>query len=358
MPPDTRDALTPDGLIRDVVTRHVLALDPAETAETAEHIVVALPRLIGRDLGRRGAVVGVSGGVDSAVCLALAARALGPERVHALLMPEADSDPDAGKRAAALCEQLNVAYDVEDIGPALEALGCYRRRDDAIRRLFPDYGPGWRQKIALSSGRLDRDRAGHFELTVAPPGSDGTETPPGHETPRSETKRMPVDVYLQIVAATNMKQRTRKLLEQHHAEARNYAVLGTPNRLEYELGFFVKNGDGAADLKPIAHLYKSQVYALARHLGIPEEIQRRPPTTDTYSLAQTQEEFYFGLPLARMDLALHARTHGVPPADAAPALGLTPEQVERVYAAIDRKRQAARRLHLAPLLVEAGEDAP
>ena len=163
---------------------------------------------------------------------------------------------------------------------------------------------------------------------------------------------MPLDVYLGIVAATNMKQRTRKQIEYYHADRLNYAVIGTPNRLEYDQGFFVKNGDGAADVKPIAHLYKSQVYALAEHLGVPEEIRRRPPTTDTWSLAQSQEEFYFSLPYREMDLCLYGLNNEVPAAAVAQAIGLTTEQVEAVWRDIASKRRTTAYLHEPPMLVE------
>ena len=295
---------------------------------------------VSRTLHRRGAVVGVSGGVDSAVCAALAARAFGPERVVAVLMPEADTAEGSTARGRALCEQLGITWVLEDIGPALTALGCYHRRDEAIRRLFPDYGAGYRQKIALGEGLLDRDRVSYFTLTV--------ESPSGERS----TRRMPNDVYLEVVAATNMKQRVRKLIEYFHAEARNFAVVGTPNRLEYELGFFVRGGDGLADIKPIAHLYKTQVYALAAFLELPAEIREQLPTTDTYSLPQTQEEFYFALPYAEMDLMLCAWENGVPAAEAGAALELTVEQVERVYRDIVAKRRAAERGLRDAVLVE------
>jgi len=149
-----------------------------------------------------------------------------------------------------------------------------------------------------------------------------------------------------------MKQRTRKQLEYYHADRLNYAVAGTPNRLEYDQGFFVKNGDGAADIKPIAHLYKTQVYALAAHLGLPAEVCSRPPTTDTWSLAQSQEEFYFSVPYPVMDLCLFGLENGIPVADVAARSGLTAEQVETVWRDIKSKRAATRYLHEPPLLVD------
>jgi len=238
-----------------------------------------------------------------------------------------------------LTEAVGVQSVVEDIAQALDAAGCYSRQTEAIRTLFPEYGPGYKCKITLPS-ILESERLNVSELTI--------ESPAGER----QTARMPVAAYLQLVAATNFKQRIRKLMEYYHADRLNYAVAGTPNRLEYDQGFFVKQGDGAADLKPIAHLYKTQVYALAEYLGIPEEIRRRRPTTDTFSMPQSQEEFYFALPYEKMDLCLFGRNHDVPAADVAPSIGLTAEQVERIYRDIDQKRRTTRYLHLKPLLVE------
>ena len=153
------------------------------------------------------------------------------------------------------------------------------------------------------------------------------------------------------MAATNYKQRARKMTEYYHADRLNYVVCGTPNRLEYDLGFFVKQGDGAADIKPIAHLYKTQVYQLAEHLGVPDEILRRPPTTDTFSMPQTQDEFYFALPYDRMDLCLFAYDRGLSSTEAAPAARLSPDQMDRVYRDITAKRRAAAYLHAPPAVV-------
>lgn len=288
---------------------------------------------------RKGIVLGVSGGIDSSVVAALAVKAIGRDRVFALHMPEQESSDDTIGFSTKLTDSLGIASTLEDISPVLVGLGAYQRRDDAIRRVVPAYGPGWKSKIVLPSV-VDSDAYRLFSVVVEDP--DGAQS----------THRLTTEAYLEIVAATNFKQRARKALEYFHADRLNFAVAGTPNRLEYDQGFFVKLGDGAADLKPIAHLYKSQVYAMAAHLGVPEEIQARPSTTDTYSLEQSQEEFYFSLPYERMDLCLYGLNNAVPTAEVAAATGLTVEQVERVFRDIEQKRRTTAYLHAAPELVD------
>jgi NAD+ synthase len=313
-----------------------LRIDPAVSAE---QISETLRGQVLKDLRKRGVVVGLSGGVDSSVVAALCVRAVGPRKVLGVLMPEQDSDPDSLRLGRLVAAHLRIECVLEDITSMLAASGCYRRRDEFIRRLFPEYGPGYRSKVVLRKATGSPYNVSY--LVVRSP--DGEEM----------QARMPIDIYLGIVAATSMKQRTRKQLEYYHADRLNYAVAGTPNRLEYDQGFFVKNGDGAADLKPIAHLYKTQVYALAAHLDIPAEIRGRTPTTDTWSLPQTQEEFYFPLPYHQMDLCLYAHDHGVPAHAAAAAAGLSADRVEHVYADIRAKRRATAYLHTPPLLVDA-----
>jgi NAD+ synthase len=262
---------------------------------------------------------------------------LGKERVFGLHMPEKESSADTLRLSRLLADSLSIDSTLEDLTGVLEASGCYRRRDDAIRLVCPEYGPGYRSKIVLPSV-VDSDTFRLYSIVVLAP--DGTQ----------RSYRLTPESYLGIVAATNFKQRARKMLEYFHADRLNYAVAGTPNRLEYDQGFFVKLGDGSADVKPIAHLYKSQVYALAEYLGVPDEIRSRPSTTDTYSLPQSQEEFYFSLPYARMDLCLLGKNTGAPVEEVADAAGLTVEQVQRVYRDIDQKRRTTEYLHLAPQL--------
>ena len=321
------------------ISKDILKIDPA--LET-ERIVAAIREIVLHQLKRKGAVIGVSGGIDSSVVAFLCARALGKDRVLVLFAPEAESSSDSLRLGRMVAECLGVRHVTEDITRILRASGCYERRDEAVRRVIPEYGEGHRCKIILPN-LLEANRYAIFSVVV--------------QSPLGEVKkvRLSAEAYLGIVAATNFKQRTRKMVEYYYADLHQYAVAGTPNRLEYDQGFFVKNGDGAADLKPIAHLYKSQVYQLATYLGVPEEIQSRQPTTDTYSLEQSQEEFYFSLPLQQMDLCLYGKNEGIPAELLAPELGLEKEQVERVYGLIDAKRKATHYLHIPAVLVEPVE---
>jgi len=275
----------------------LLRIDAA--AET-ESIATCIREIVYTRFRRKGAVVAVSGGIDSSVVASLCVRALGLENVIVLFLPETDSSGESLRLGNMLAQQLGVRSFEENISSILEGAGCYRRRDEAIRAVVPEFGPGHKSKIVLPN-MVATDTYAVFSLVVQSPGGE------------TKKVRLPLDSYLGIVAASNFKQRTRKMMEYYYADRFHYAVAGTPNRLEYDQGFFVKNGDGAADFKPIAHLYKSQVYQLAAYLNVPEDIRRRPPTTDTYSLEQSQEEFYFSMPLAKMDLCLYGKITGSRP---------------------------------------------
>jgi len=323
-------------LLKNKFSKDILRIDPQKELGK---ICNKLRSHLSKQLKRRGYVVGLSGGIDSSVTAALAAKSVGPKRVLALLMPERHSSEDTLSLSSTVAGHFKIPKVHEDITEILEAVGFYRRYNDAVREVIPQYGKDWKSKIVIPNV-LESSRFNLFSIV--------TQSPDGNTI----SERLPLKAYLAIVAATNFKQRIRKMLEYYHADRMNFAVLGTPNRLEYDQGFFVKLGDGAADVKPIAHLYKTQVYQMAEYLGVPEKICGRPPTTDTYSLAQGQDEFYFSLPYDKMDLCLYGKNNGISVETVADMLELTPEQIQRVYDDIDTKRSTTRYLHLPPLLIE------
>jgi NAD+ synthase len=314
-----------------------LEIDPAAEVSRIRDV---LRRQLATSLKRRGLVVGMSGGVDSSVCAALAVEAVGSKHVLGLFMPEKESDPESLIIARSFATQLGIDSVTEDISTVLYGAGCYRRRNEAIRRVVPEFTDEWACKLVLPPNHLEADRLNIMYMVVQPPHGE------------MRRVRLPAPEYRQIVAASNFKQRVRTMLEYYHADRLHYAVVGTPNRLEYDQGFFVKGGDGLADVKPIAHLYKTQVYQLADYLGLPTSITTRPPTTDTFSLPQSQEEFYYNMPTHTLDVVLHARNEGRLASEVAEELGFTVEQMQRAHGDIDQKRMTTRYLHLGPQLVE------
>lgn len=314
--------------------RHILQLD---AAAEVERIVTRLRQDIFETLKRKGGVLGVSGGVDSAVALALAVQALGTERLVALLLPERESSPDSARLARLVCRQFGVTPLVEDVTGALLGFGCYARRDTAVREVFPEYDSTHKLKITLPGDLLNRETLNVFRVTIV--------NPEGEE----QTQRLRPSQFRQIVAASNFKQRSRVAMLYYHAELHDYAVIGTPQKNEHDQGFFVKYGDGAMDVKPIGHLYKTQVYQLAEYLHIPREIRQRPPTSDTYSAGSTQEEFFFRLPFEVMDLIWYGLEHEIPAAMVARTMELNEEQVQRVYADLQRKQRTTDYLRTPPL---------
>lgn len=299
-----------------------------------------LHRIVFDQMHKQGGVVGISGGIDSSVVMALVVKALGADRVVGILMPEKESSAESTQLAQDLAMDLGVKTVTECISDALEGFGCYQRRDEAIRRIVPEYHqPGWGAKIVLPPDLLNQDILNLYRLVVTAPDQ------------QEVSKRLPKEEYLQIVAASNFKQRARMSMLYFHAEARNYAVIGTANKNEHDLGFFVKWGDGGADVSPIQHLFKTQIYQLAQYLKIPDEIRTRIPTTDTYPGGCTQEEFFYRIPFNVLDAIWLGYERGVTADEIALGLGLQPEQVARVIADIKSKQRSTNYLRMTPLSI-------
>ena len=309
-----------------------------DVSKETERIAKEMRQIVGRDFRKHGAVIGVSGGIDSSVCLALSVKAFGPKKVLGIAMPEADSNPDSEILAKKLAKQYGVELIVEDMTAALAGFGTYSRRDEAMKAVFPEYdGKTYKSKIVLPTALGEKDTLNIYQLTII--------TPDGEE----KTKRLPLKEYLQIVAASNFKQRSRMSMLYYHADRLNYAVIGTGNKNEHDQGFFVKWGDGGADIKAIAHLFKTQVYQLAAYLDIPKEIQERTPTTDTYSAECTQEEFFFRVPHEIGDVIWYGMENSIPLNLVASALNLSEEQVVHIQNDTKRKLKTTEYLKANPV---------
>lgn len=305
---------------------------------TANKITDKLQHDIIHIFKRNGAVVGISGGIDSSVCLALATKALGAEKIIGIIMPDRDSSPESEELAIKLADKFKVKTIKEDITPALSGFGCYGRRDEAVKRIFPEYNPEtYKMKIGIRQRGLFTNLPPLFSLTIID--NDGNQ----------KEQILPVKEYLQIVAASNFKQRSRMSVLYYHAEAIHYSVIGTPNKHEQEQGFFVKFGDGAADVMPIGNLYKTQVYQLADYLGIPKAIIERTSTSDTYSADQTQEEFFFQMPFKLMDRYWFGFENGYSPKEVALVMGESEERVTALYHNFERKRRTTEYLRMSPV---------
>jgi NAD+ synthase len=298
-----------------------------------------IKRDVYQELRRKGIVVGISGGIDSSVTLALAVRALGKNNVIAIMLPEKDSGAESLQYSKFLAEKLNVKYYIENITDVLQGFKCYTRRDEAVKIVFPEYNPNKHTfKIGQNQSSIETNLPSIFYITLV------------KENAEEERIKLPAPEYLKIMAASNFKQRTRMSMLYYHAEKNHYAVVGTANKHEINQGFFVKHGDGGVDLLPLGNLYKTQVYQLAEHLDIPEEIIHRTPTSDTYSAEQTQEEFFFQLPFQKLDLLWYAYENGYEPESVAEAVNKTPEAVSNIFNSFKRKQQTTDYLRRPPIM--------
>ena len=324
------------GSKRKPFSKDILHIDNIEAV--CDEIVQKLRKDVSKTLQRRGGVIGISGGIDSSVCMGLSAMAFGPKKVTAIMLPEQDSSDDSRMLAEKLAAKFGVTDTlVEDITKALDGFGCYRRRDEAIARVITGFNPA----VDKAKIEIKQDVASNL-----PPAFSVTVIKPDGEV---VSKLLPVKEYLQIVASTNFKQRSRMSMLYYHAERLHYAVIGTPNKHEVEQGFFVKYGDGGADVMPIGHLYKTQVYQIASHIGVPQEIIDRTPTTDTYTAEQTQEDFFYQMPFEQMDLIWYGWENGYPADEVGKVMDRTTQDIENIYRNFERKRKTTEYLRMRPI---------
>jgi NAD+ synthase len=311
----------------------VLKIDPAQQLEKLSKFIVEQTRAVFR---RKGVIVGLSGGVDSACIAAVAVHALGKEKVVGLILPETESNPVSSEYAQKHAQALGLEHRQIEITPTVDSVVQYEWRDEFIKKLIPEYRPGYKYNITLPTDFLERDAISFYSLQVQMP--DG----------ELKRKRLNVEEFRTITSFANIKIRARMLHLYAEAERRNLLVIGTTNRTEYILGDFCKFGDGGTDIEPITHLYKNQIYQLAEYLEVIPEIIDRTPSPDTFSLPVSDQEFFFRIPFAKLDYLLYAWEHDIPLNDAVNVLGIPEDTVKRAFKDFASKHRATAHLREMP----------
>ena len=284
---------------------------------------------------KRGIVIGISGGIDSAVAAKLCCDAIGKENVLGIILPEKESNPQSQEFATKYCEKLGIKYEIEDITSILDSSKIYQTREKIVEKYFPVYNQSCEYRLVFSEN-FDNDGLSIPYLEV------------NDESKQIHKIKLSLNDYFTITAATNIKHRIRMTRLYFYAEKNNFLVTGTTNKAEFQLGYFVKYGDGGVDIEPLANLYKTQVYQLGKYLDVPNEIIERKASPDTWSFDVSDEEFFYSLPYETVDLVLFAKEKSVPLNDIYSVLDLKEERVKRILNSLERKWKASKTLRVFP----------
>ena len=315
----------------------VLKIDPLQEVEKLSKFIVNQVNFIFR---RKGIIVGLSGGIDSACMASIAAHAMGNEKVFGLVLPEKESNPISKEFAIKHAQTLGINFKEIEITSTIDSVVSYSWRDKFIQKLIPEYQPGYKYNITLPTDLLERAAYSFYNLQVQMP--DG----------EIKKKRLNLAEFHTVTSFANIKIRSRMLHLYSQAESRNLVVAGTTNRTEFILGDFCKYGDGGTDIEPLSYLYKDQIYQLSEYLKMIPEIMNRQPSPDTFSLPVSDQEFFFRIPFDKLDYLLYAWEHRISTDETAKVLHLSLDAVERAFKDFTGKNKATAHLRTTPYTLE------
>ena len=301
--------------------------------QTIDDICDFICKEISEGFKKSGAVIGLSGGIDSAVTANLCKNALGEEKVLGIILPEKESDFESEIHARKFAENLNIRTETVDITQILETFGVYEKKENIIKEKFPNFNSNCKYRMVVPS---NIENVGIPFLEIL------DENNVLHKLKVSSSD------FLTITAATSIKHRVRMTMLYFFAEKNNYAVIGTTNKSEYLQGYFVKYGDGGSDIEPIVNLYKSQVYQLGKILKVPKEIISKDASPDVWSFSTSDKEFFYSIPYDLVDLILYAREKKLSNKEIQENSNLSVEEIEKLVHLQNQKERKSQHMREIP----------
>jgi len=302
--------------------------------ESVNNICDFIKNEISNKLQRSGAVIGLSGGIDSAVTAALCVRAIGSEKVLGLIMPEKESEPESQVLAKQFADKYNIKTEIIDITSILDSFGVYKNKEKIVKEKFPNFNNDCKYRVVVPP---------KFENTVGIPYLDILD-----DKNKQHKLKISSFEFLALTAATSIKHRVRMTMLYYHGERNNLAVIGTTNKSEYLQGYFVKYGDGGSDIEPIVNLYKSQVYQLGQFLNMPQEILTKDASPDVWSFTTNDEEFFYSVPYEKVDLILYARENNLTVKEIQKLSNLSIENIESLLRFQNQKQNKSQHMREVP----------
>lgn len=283
---------------------------------------------------KKGVVLGLSGGVDSAVTAALCAKSLGSEKILGLIMPEKESGSSSQQLAQQVAKKYNIETKIIDISKILESFGVYQTKEKIVKEKFSGFNSTCKYRV------------------VVPPKLENNVGIPYLEILDKKNEKHKIKIssseFLTLTSATSIKHRVRMATLYFHGEKNNLAIIGTTNKSEYLQGYFVKYGDGGSDIEPLVNLYKSQIYQLGEFFDIPGEILTADASPDVWSFTTSDEEFFYSVPYNIVDLILYARENNLPVNEIQKISQIPKQQIENLIRFQNQKQKKSQHMRESP----------